>query len=54
MRYALQTVKIAITHTVKMFRLVKCNETTEEDKIMFSILKNSFIGDIKFRVEKVN
>ena len=52
-RYAVQTVKIAIIQTVRRFRLVKCDETTEEDQLRFSVLKNSFVGDIKFRVEKL-
>ena len=52
-RYAVQTVKIAIIQTVRKFRLVKCDETTEKDQLMFSILKNSFVGEIKFRVEKL-
>jgi len=54
MRYALQTLKIAIIHTVRKFKLVKCDETVEEDKLMFSLIKNGFIGGFKFRVEKID
>ena len=50
MRYAYQTLKIAIIHTIRNFRLVKCSETTAEDGLNFSIQKNGF-GGIKFKVE---
>ena len=53
MRYALQTLKLAIIHTVRTFKLVKCAETTDEDKLFFSIQKNGFVGGIKFKVEKI-
>ena len=53
MRYALQTLKIAIIHTVRKFKLVKCEETTDEDKLIFSLIKNGFVGGIKFKVEKL-
>jgi len=51
MRYAYQTLKIAIIHTIRNFRLVKCSETTEEDRLNFSFKENGFIGGIKFKVE---
>ena len=53
MRYAIQTLKLAIIHTVKNYNLVKCEETTAEDKLMFSFSKNGFVGGIKFKVEKI-
>ena len=51
MRYAYQTLKIAIVHTVRNFRLLKCSETTAEDGLRFSIRNNGFVGGIKFKVE---
>ena len=54
MRYALQTLKIAIIHTVRKFKLVKSDETTAEDKLFFSIANNGFKGGIKFKVEKLD
>ena len=53
MRYALQTLKIAIIHTVRKFKLVKCEETTEEDKLFFSIASGGFKGGIRFKVENL-
>ena len=54
MRYAYQTLKIAIIHTVRRFRLIKCDETVDEDGLNFSPTKNGFVGGIKFRVEALN
>jgi len=54
MRYAYQTLKIAIVHTVRNFRLVKCAETTKEDDLSFSLNENGFVGGIKFKVEILN
>ena len=54
MRYALQTLKIAIIHTVRKFKLVKCDDTTDEDELFFSIANNGFKGGIKFKVEKLD
>ena len=54
MRYALQTLKIAIIHTVRKFKLVKCDETTDEEKLFFSITSNGFKGGIKFKVENLD
>jgi len=51
MRYAYQTLKIAIVHTVRNFRLVKCSETTKEEDLCFSVNENGFVGGIKFKVE---
>ena len=51
MRYAYQTLKIAIVHTIRNFRLLKCSETTAEDGLNFSIRNNGFRGGIKFKVE---
>jgi len=51
MRYAYQTLKIAIVHTVRNFRLLKCSETTAEDGLNFSIRNNGFVGGVKFKVE---
>ena len=51
MRYAYQTLKIAIVHTVKNFRLVKCSETTKEEDLCFSVNENGFVRGIKFKVE---
>ena len=51
MRYAYLTLKIAIVHTIRNFRLVKCSETTAEDGLNFSIRNNGFRGGIKFKVE---
>ena len=51
MRYAYQTLKIAIVHTVRNFRLLKCSETQAEDGLNFSIRNNGFDGGIKFKVE---
>ena len=51
MRYAYQTLKIAIIHTVRNFRLLKCSETNAEDGLSFSIRTNGFVGGIKFKVE---
>ena len=53
MRYAYQTLKIAIVHTVRNFRLVKCEETTKEDGLVFSLNENGFVGGIKFKVENL-
>ena len=53
MRYAYQTLKIAIVHTVRNFRLVKCSETTKEEDLSFSISENGFVGGIKFKVENL-
>ena len=52
-RYAYQTLKIAIIHTVRNFRLVKCSETTKEDALNFSLNENGFVGGIKFKVERL-
>jgi len=54
MRYALQTLKIAIIHTVRKFKLVKCDVTTDKDELFFSIANNGFKGGIKFKVEKLD
>ena len=51
MRYAYQTLKIAIVHTVRNFRLVKCEETTKEEDLTFSLAENGFVGGFKFKVE---
>ena len=51
MRYAYQTLKIAIIHTIRNFRVVKCSETTEENELNFSFKENGFLGGIKFKVE---
>ena len=51
MRYAYQTLKIAIIHTIRNFRLLKCSETHAEDGLSFSIRNNGFVGGIKFKVE---
>ena len=50
-RYAYQTLKIAIIHTVRNFRLVKCSETTKEEDLTFSLGENGFVGGFKFKVE---
>ena len=50
-RYAYQTLKIAIIHTVRNFRLVKCAETTKEEDLTFSLGENGFVGGFKFKVE---
>ena len=54
MRYAYQTLKIAIIHTVRNFRLVKCSETTKEEDLKFSLAENGFVGGFKFKVEKLS
>ena len=51
MRYAYQTLKIAIVHTIRNFRLLKCSETHAEDGLSFSVRSNGFVGGIKFKVE---
>ena len=53
MRYAIQTLKLAIIHTVRNYNLVQCQDTVPEDKLMFSFSKNGFVGGIKFKVEKI-
>ena len=53
MRYAIQTLKLAVIHTVKNYNLVKAEDTTAEDKLFFSFSKNGFVGGIKFKVEKI-
>ena len=53
MRYAIQTLKLAVIHTMKNYNLVKAEDTTAEDKLLFSFSKNSFVGGIKFKVEKI-
>ena len=53
MRYALQTLKIAIIHTVRRHRLVPCDQTNAEDKLFFSVTQNGFVGGIKFKVESL-
>ena len=50
-RYAYQTLKIAIIHTVRNFKLVKCPETTNEEDLTFSLGENGFVGGFKFKVE---
>ena len=50
-RYAYQTLKIAIIHTVRNFRLLKCSETTKEEDLTFSLGENGFVGGFKFKVE---
>jgi len=54
MRFAYQTMKIALIHTLRNFRLVKCPETTEENKLTFSLAENGFVGGFKFKVEELN
>ena len=51
MRYAMQTLKIAIIHTLRKYKLVACDVTTAEDKLFFSMAQNGFVGGIKFKVE---
>ena len=53
MRYALQTLKIAIIHTVRKYTLVTCDLTNAEDKLFFSVAQNGFVGGIKFKVESL-
>ena len=53
MRYAIQTLKLAIIHTVRNYNLVKCEKTVPEDELMFSFSKNGFVGGINFKVEKI-
>ena len=53
MRYALQTLKIAIIHTVRKYKLVPCDLTNAEDKLFFSMAINGFVGGIKFKVESL-
>ena len=53
MRYAYQTLKIAVVHTVRNFRLVKCSETVKEEDLNFSIAVNGFVGGFKFKVETI-
>ena len=53
MRYAIQTLKLAVIHTVRNYNLVKAEDTTAEDKLLFSFSKNGFVGGIKFKVEKI-
>jgi len=54
MRYAYQTLKIALIHTVRHFRLLKCSETTKEEDLNFSIGINGFVGGFKFKVEMID
>ena len=54
MRYALQTLKLAIIETVQRFQLLKTEETTDEDKLFFAFAENGFRGGIKFRVENLD
>ena len=54
MRYALQTLKLAIIQTVRRFQLVKTEETTDEDKLFFAFAENGFRGGIKFKVENLD
>ena len=53
MRYAMQTLKIAIISVVKNFKVVPSEESTPEDGLCFSLTKNGFAPGIKFKVEKV-
>ena len=53
MRYAYQTLKIAMIHTVRNFRLLKCSETVKEEDLNFSIGTNGFVGGFKFKVEMI-
>ena len=46
--------KIALIHTLRNFRLVKCPETTEENELTFSLAENGFVGGFKFKVEELN
>ena len=48
-RYAYMTLKLALVHTLRKYKLVKCEETVE--KLEFEISKNYFKGGIKFKVE---
>lgn len=54
MRYALQTLKLAIIQTVRTFKLVKTEQTTDEDKLFFAFAENGFRGGIKFKVENLD
>ena len=53
MRYALQTLKLALIQTVRNFNLVKCEETNPEDDLSFSIASSGFKNGSKFKVEKI-
>ena len=53
MRYALQTLKLGVVHSVRNFKLATCDQTTDEDKLFFSVAKNGFKDGIKFKVEKI-
>ena len=49
----MQSLKLAVVHIVRRFRLLKSDETVPENDLFFSVLKNTFLGGIKFRVEKL-
>ena len=38
---------------MRNFKLVTCDQTTDEDKLFFSVAKNGFKDGIKFKVEKI-
>ena len=50
---AIQTLKLAVIHTVRNYNLVKSDKTVGEDELMFSFTKNGFVGGINFKVEKI-
>ena len=42
----MQSLKLAVVHIVRRFRLLKSDETVPENDLFFSVLKNTFLGGI--------
>lgn len=51
MRYALMVLKLALVHTLRNFKVVKCEETVEQ--LEFEFGNNNFKGGIKFKLQTV-